>query len=132
MSMAHSVEVRVPLLDDELVGCVASISGAVKLDPQIPKPLLVDALRDVLPSDVYTRPKQGFTLPWNEWLRDELRQTMSDALDDRGAGASLGLRESACREVWRAFDERKRVSTWPMVWSLYVLLDWCERHRVSL
>lgn len=69
MSMAHGLEVRVPLLDQELVEQVARLPGDFKTDGRRLKPLLVDAVRDLLPDAVVERPKAGFTLPFETWLR---------------------------------------------------------------
>src|ERR1019366_6362824 len=69
MSMAHSLEVRVPLLDHEVVELVASFPGVWKRGTSPPKPLLVDAVSDLIPREVYARPKMGFVLPYDHWLR---------------------------------------------------------------
>src|SRR5439155_25865024 len=65
MSMAHSVEVRVPFVDAEIVRFVLSLPGNWKLNgDRRQKPLLQDALGDLLPPEVMHRPKMGFTLPF--------------------------------------------------------------------
>src|SRR5205085_4148234 len=63
MSMAHSLEVRVPFVDPVVARFVLSLPGAWKLNGGRPKPLLLDALGDLLPSEITHRPKMGFTLP---------------------------------------------------------------------
>ena len=73
MSMAHGLEVRVPLLDQDVVELVARLPGEFKLDAHRDKGLLVDAIGDVLPPAVTRRPKMGFTLPFQAWLRGPLR-----------------------------------------------------------
>ncbi len=69
MAMHHSIEVRVPFLDHLLVEFLASLSASLKL-PQggLTKPLLVEAVRDSVPREVFDRPKMGFTFPFAEWL----------------------------------------------------------------
>ncbi|MFZ5553379.1 MAG: asparagine synthase (glutamine-hydrolyzing), partial [Bacteroidota bacterium] len=72
MSMAHALEVREPFLDHQLVEYVMGIKSSFKF-PHTPKKLLVDAMGDLLPSEIVNRPKMGFTLPWKEWMKNELR-----------------------------------------------------------
>lgn len=69
MSMTHSIEVRVPFLDNELVALLASIRPLMKFGA-VNKELLVRATEDVLPRVVWDRTKMGFTFPFEEWLRN--------------------------------------------------------------
>jgi len=69
MSMAASVESRVPFLDHELVEHVAALPGAYKLRGWQTKAVLREALREVTPRAILTRPKMGFPTPVGEWLR---------------------------------------------------------------
>ena len=64
MSMYHSIEVRVPFLDHPLVEYLSGLSPNVKLGKEINKPLLVEAVRELLPQEIFTRPKMGFTFPF--------------------------------------------------------------------
>ena len=70
MSMYHSIEVRVPFLDHLLVEYVSGLSPAIKLGGDVNKALLVEATRDLLPQEIFTRPKMGFTFPFQKWLRE--------------------------------------------------------------
>jgi asparagine synthase (glutamine-hydrolysing) len=70
MSMAASVESRVPYLDHELVEHVAAIPGRLKLRGLTTKAILRDALRDVVPPSILARRKMGFPVPVGRWLRD--------------------------------------------------------------
>lgn len=67
MSMRHSIEVRVPFLDVPLVEYLASLPEALKFG-SFPKELLISAMGDDLPREVYDRPKMGFTFPFAEWI----------------------------------------------------------------
>lgn len=71
MSMAHSVEVRVPFLDPVLVSAVLASPPESRVDTTTPKPLLVKALGELLPSELTHRHKMGFTFPFAEWLKVE-------------------------------------------------------------
>jgi asparagine synthase (glutamine-hydrolysing) len=127
MSMAHGLELRVPLVDSRVASHLQSLPGEWKMHSRIPKPLLVRALERKLPDSVVYRPKRGFTLPFEHWFRDELRATVESSLSGR-AESSLGsfLNTSAIREVWEDFLGGK--TSWSRPWSLYVLNQWCDAH----
>jgi asparagine synthase (glutamine-hydrolysing) len=127
MSMAHGLEVRVPLIDHQLARRILALPGSWKLDPGTPKPLLIRALRGQLPEKIFQRPKRGFTLPFEYWLRDALRPVVEELLRRIGDGALRALiSEPAARSVWNDFLEGR--TSWSRPWSLYVLQCWCEQH----
>jgi asparagine synthase (glutamine-hydrolysing) len=70
MSMHHSIEVRVPFLDHKLIEYISSLSPEIKIKRGVNKPLLVEAVRDILPQEIFTRPKMGFTFPLQKWLTE--------------------------------------------------------------
>ena len=72
MSMAHSLEVREPFFDNELIEYVLQIPDEYKKGA-VPKSLLIESLGDLIPPTIYNRPKKGFVFPWNQWLRNELK-----------------------------------------------------------
>jgi asparagine synthase (glutamine-hydrolysing) len=76
MSMRHSIEVRVPFLDHALVEYLSSLPVRLKLCGK-PKNLLISAMGDDLPREVWDRPKMGFTFPMAEWLADEMNSSRS-------------------------------------------------------
>jgi asparagine synthase (glutamine-hydrolysing) len=126
MSMAHSLELRVPLLDHPVVEFVANQPSALKQHGRAYKPLLVDALGDLLPSEVADRPKQGFTFPWSQWIRGPLAPRVGSQLEHLAPALSGRLHRHAVAEAWTGFRDR-RVS-WLRPWSLYVLNEWAHRH----
>ena len=129
MSMANSLEVRVPFLDAPLVEYVLSLPGAQKLGPHGPKSLLISALGDLLPAEIARQVggrKRTFTFPWEKWLRGSLRERVSSCLSDWSpALAPILSREFALR-VWDDFQQGR--TTWSRPWSLYVLNEWVKRH----
>ena len=80
MSMANSLEVRVPFLDYEVVNFLFSLSDDFKINGVIRKRILQDAFRDILPPELYNRPKKGFEVPMLKWLRKEMKSTIKDDL----------------------------------------------------
>ncbi|MGH9496433.1 MAG: asparagine synthase (glutamine-hydrolyzing), partial [Candidatus Sulfotelmatobacter sp.] len=79
MSMSQGLEVRVPLIDHKLAKAVLALPGESKLN-RTPKRLLVEALHGSLPDEIVHRPKRGFTLPFEHWMRDQLRGEIETAL----------------------------------------------------
>jgi asparagine synthase (glutamine-hydrolysing) len=128
VSMAHSLEVRVPFVDAKVVDYVLSLPGEWKLPAQnsTPKPLLAEALADLLPRDFMSRPKMGFTLPFEKWLQRNLRTEISSLLDDSRRVSAAGLNVQAVQKIWRNFLQKPRAVGWSRPWSLYVLAKWCE------
>jgi asparagine synthase (glutamine-hydrolysing) len=131
MSMYQGLEVRVPLIDHFLAKTVLALSGACKLN-HTPKKLLVGALAGSLPDEIVHRPKSGFTLPFEHWMRQDLRSEIEPVLDTKrindGPLAAL-LDGDAVQQVWQQFLRGK--ASWSRPWSLYVLERWCELHSVS-
>lgn len=78
MSMWHGLEVRVPFLDKELIDLAGRISPQIKYDPKkLKKYLLIDAFKDILPSEIYNRQKQGFTFPFYKWMENVVPKNRS-------------------------------------------------------
>ena len=71
MSMAHGLEIRVPLLDDQMIALSRSVSPELKKAGPLPKWLLIEAFRDELPNEIWNRPKMGFTFPFDTWFRTD-------------------------------------------------------------
>jgi len=79
-SMAHALEVRVPLLDHSLVEWIAQLPPELKLKQGEGKYLLKKVLEPYLPQDILYRPKMGFSVPLASWFRGPLRQRVRDAV----------------------------------------------------
>src|SRR6185503_8429451 len=94
MSMAHSLEVRVPFVDVNVAGFSLSLPGKLKLNgdvPRVSKPLLVEAISDLLPREFLARRKMGFTLPFENWMQSRLKDDISRVLLNRDRLAEIGL-----------------------------------------
>jgi asparagine synthase (glutamine-hydrolysing) len=131
MSMAHSLEVRVPFVDSVVATFVLSLPGKWKMDGVRPKPLLLDALGDLLPEEVWRRPKMGFTLPFEKWMRSALTTQLDAAFLPQGGLDRLGISKSAA-DIWQTFKNTPHRERWSRPWALYVLNRWCEINSVSL
>jgi len=128
MSMAHALEVRVPFLDHELVEFALGVSDAQKF-PRTPKQLLVDSLGDLLPGEIVNRPKMGFTLPWELWMRNELRGFCEERIARLDARPEF--RQGAVAGRWQRFVAGDKRMNWSRLWSLVVLGDWLERNGID-
>ena len=126
VSMAQSLEVRVPLLDTPLVEFVGSLPDAARQRPGILKALLVEALSGILPAEILSQRKRTFTLPWEEWLRGPLRARLERSFGDPAPAFAAHMHADGVRSVWNAFLAEK--TSWSRPWALYVLNEWCRRH----
>jgi asparagine synthase (glutamine-hydrolysing) len=125
MSMAQGLELRVPFLDKTLVEACLRIPGARKLEGGSPKGLLLASLGVELPREIVNRPKRGFTLPFEQWLRGEMRSVVEDVLL-KSDWDQISIRTSGVREVWNRFLAGE--TSWSRPWSLFVLKRWCEHN----
>src|SRR6266540_1480938 len=129
MSMAHSLEVRVPFLDHSLVEFVTQLSEDEKLRDGTPKALLVEALRKCLPEEVVCQAKRGFTFPWAHWLRGPLRKKIEQGLSELSPAIADVLRPKEALQVWKSYLAGQ--TSWARPWSLYVLNEWAKRNLVN-
>jgi len=129
VSMAQSLEVRVPLLDTPLVEFVWSLPDAARRRASAQKALLVEALGDLLPQEILAQRKRTFTLPWEEWLRGSLRVKLEASFAEPSPSLVPFLRPAGMPGVWKDFLAGK--TTWSRPWSLYVLNEWCRRHLTA-
>ena len=83
MSMANSLEARVPFLDHRFVEFAATIPSHLRLHKKRTKHILKESLRDVLPMQIIERGKEGFSIPIKNWVKQELKPMMLDALSER-------------------------------------------------
>ena len=80
MSMANGLEVRVPFLDYQVVDFLFSLPESFKINTSVRKRILHDSFRDLLPREIYNRPKKGFEVPLLKWLRSDMRDLIMDDL----------------------------------------------------
>jgi asparagine synthase (glutamine-hydrolysing) len=132
MSMAHGLEVRVPLLDHRLAACVVALPDELKSDGTSPKSLLVQSLARPLPAEVTRLPKRGFALPFDSWMRGALQSYCEAQLGDRGLDGRGLLQPGEATRLWSRFNQRAPGVTWSRVWALVALNAWLERHDVRV
>jgi asparagine synthase (glutamine-hydrolysing) len=128
MSMASSLEVRVPFLDKDLVEFILSLPDDFKpLKPQ--KKLIIDAMGDLLPEETWNRKKMGFTFPWKHWINHELKQFCEEQLEYMRQ-TNLVNRNYIDQLVGSL--EQEVNETWYRVWNLVVLAHWMRKNGVEI
>jgi asparagine synthase (glutamine-hydrolysing) len=123
MSMAHSLEVRVPFLDRHLSSVASRIPWRLKLRDGVGKWVLKHALRDLLPDDILFRPKMGFGLPYQMWMRRMLEPLVRDALT-RDRVRRRGVFDPDAAEALLERFYRGDDNVWRRLWTLFVLEAW--------
>ena len=129
MSMANSLEVRVPFLDHELVEYVYGVADEHKF-PYSPKKLLIDSLDDLLPKEIVNRPKMGFTFPWEHWMKNELKDFCIANLTNLVDKELLDKKE--LWDMWGRFLKGSQKASWSRLWPLVVLGFWLEENAVEV
>ncbi|MFT4173275.1 MAG: amidotransferase 1, exosortase A system-associated [Rhodocyclaceae bacterium] len=125
-SMAHSLEVREPLMDHELVEWLATVPSALKIRGTQGKYVFKRALEPMLPHDVLYRPKMGFAVPLARWFRGPLRERVREAL----LGSTLadtGLFERATLVDWLDAHQSGRRDHSAPLWSLLMFESFLRR-----
>jgi asparagine synthase (glutamine-hydrolysing) len=125
-SMAHSLEVRVPLLDHEVMEYAASIPAAYKLRHGEGKYIFKKALRSMLPEDILYRPKMGFTIPLAQWFRGELKGMFEASIFAEDAFIGSFCNQDVIRRWWGQHQRGTRDYA-PYFWALLVLECWGQR-----
>ncbi|MDB4414884.1 asparagine synthase (glutamine-hydrolyzing) [bacterium] len=129
MSMANSLEVRVPFFDHELVEFVLSIKDNHKY-PHIPKKLLVDSLNPLIPENIVNRKKMGFTLPWEHWMKNELKSLCEENLSVLYHLTSC-FKEKSIRYYWNQFLLGNPQVKWSHLWTLVILGAWIKENEIE-
>lgn len=131
-SMAVSLEVRVPLIDLEVLDVLAQLRDRQRYHPLGSKALLRRVgLRGLDPRH-FTRKKSGFVLPFDRWIRQGLGPVIGDTLSDPQACLAAGLDPNVVAKVYSGYKSGQKGIYWSRIWALYVLVRWCKEHEVSV
>jgi len=125
VSMARSLEVRVPLLDTPLVEFVNALPDVARRRDGLQKALLVEALGSLLPAEITGRGKRTFTLPWEQWLGGPLKGRVEESLAHIAPPLAGLLKPDGVRGVWKAFLAGK--TSWSRPWAIFALNEWARR-----
>lgn len=131
-SMAVSLEVRLPLVDRPLLESAARVTDELRYEPVGRKEMLRRIGLAGLDRRLFERPKSGFVLPFDQWIRQGLGRVMDDVMADVRAAEAVGLNGHAVCRLWQSYRARDAGLYWSRVWALYVFIRWCHRHGVLL
>jgi asparagine synthase (glutamine-hydrolysing) len=129
-SMAHGLEVRPPMLDNDIVDWTFALPSSLKVDALRSKVLLKQAARGKLPDAIIDRPKKGFGIPLAAWLRGPLRPRVDAALG-RSALWSSRLLDREAFAGWAALHAARKGDYSKALWALIVLDEWLRRERIE-
>ncbi|MGA2275584.1 MAG: asparagine synthase (glutamine-hydrolyzing) [Bryobacteraceae bacterium] len=130
MSMAHSLEVRPPMLDHRIVEFAARLPARLKIRDWRQKYVLKELMRGKLPERVLNRKKAGFDIPTHDWFRRPLRRLLMDTLTPEAVKASGIFHERAIEALIRDHMER-RINVGYHLWGLLTLFLWMKRWKVE-
>lgn len=129
MSMANHLEVRVPFLDHRVVEFANSLPAAYKIDGGIRKRVLQEAFREILPDELYNRPKKGFEVPLLSWFNNELKYTLEKEVFNRDLLESQGIFQwdtiAAMQKKLTSFDPG---DVHAKIWAVFVFQRWYEKY----
>ena len=119
--MAHSLEVRAPILDHKLMELAATIPSSMKLRGMNGKYIFKKTLNEVLPRSVLNRKKMGFGVPLAQWLRNDLREFAHAVIFDQRQDSFLN--DASVNRIWqehqRGFRDRSTE-----LWSILMFRLW--------
>jgi asparagine synthase (glutamine-hydrolysing) len=128
MSMAHSLEIRVPFLDHQVVELATHLSTNLK-NPTSAKKFLTETFADLLPHEVVNRTKMGFTLPWSVWMKNELRAFTEEGFNELYKQDVIN--EKVLRKAWNKFILGNEEKSFISFWHLSVLGHWMRNNRIT-
>lgn len=130
-SMAHSLEVRVPYLDTVVADFAYPLAPRLKIRRLRKKWLLRQAAARLVPSEILSAPKQGFSIPAARWLREDLREYAADTLSDATLQTQGFFDPKVVRELYREHLERREDHS-RRLWGVLAFTLWAQRFGVKL
>ncbi len=129
MSMANSLEVRVPFLDYRVVNFAFSLPVHYKIDNKMKKKIVQDAFRNLLPKELYNRPKQGFEVPLLKWFRHELKSLITnDLLDDTFIKEQGLFNLENIQQLKKKLNSKNPEDVHAQIWGLIVFQYWWKKY----
>ena len=128
-SMAHSLEVRVPLLDHQFMEYVATLPSNVKLRSGEGKYIFKKALNGIVPNEILYRPKQGFSIPLAQWLRGNLRSVFEGKVLAPDSFAQSIFNMSQINLMWGQHQRGTRDYAYHL-WALLMLESWAKKFLI--
>lgn len=129
MSMANGLEVRTPFLDVEVVNFVFSLPSDYKITAFIRKRVLQEAFREMLPKQLYNRPKKGFEVPLLKWLRHEMKSLIEDDLLSQSFVVDQGIFDyPEIEKLKKKLYSNNPEDVHAQIWALVVFQWWWRKY----
>lgn len=130
MTMAHSIEARVPFTDTELYRFMSTVPDRLRMPGLRKKNLLRKAMEGILPRKVTAKKKVGLEMPYSKWFRKEMREFAHDRLFDSKILDSGVLSRAGLRELWNSHQESRR-DNGRALWGILNLTMWYDLYIAS-
>jgi len=130
-AMAASLETRAPYLDARVITAAWALPLEMKIAGGTGKQVLRSLLDRYVPRDIIERPKQGFAIPLDRWLRGDLRGWAVALLSDNTLLDLVGLKSAAVNDLWTG-HQLGLVNNGTKLWTILMLLDWLTHYRDNL
>lgn len=132
MSMANSLEVRLPFLDYRVVDFVNELPSEYKIYGNMRKRILQDAAKTILPAELYNRPKQGFEVPLKDWFSGPMKNYLEKEILNRDFILEQGIfhfekLQELCQKVWQGKNTKE---DWTL-WAVVVFQHWYKKYFQS-
>ena len=127
MSMRHSLEVRVPLLDHRFCEQAFKIGGEWKIRHGCSKYVFVEAFKDILPKSLHNRPKRGFEMPVSKWLKSDLHYLIKENLSEERIVGDGILNYPSVKKLIDLLVSNRSDTSWQL-WNLIVFQSWYRQY----
>lgn len=126
-AMSASLETRAPFLDRRVVELAWRLPLNAKIDGRIGKRILRDILYRHVPRDLMERPKQGFAIPLDQWLRGDLREWAESLISETQLASTGVFDPSRVRLLWRNHQSKADNAGW-RIWAILMMQSWLLHH----
>jgi len=128
-SMQHSLEVRVPLLDHRLVEFALNLHPKLRLNGKTSKYLLKEVLYDYVPKELFERPKWGFSIPLEKWMKNQISPYINDSLSEQIIKKHDFVKYDVIKKYIKLFKDERYGYLYNRIWALAVLHDFFENKK---
>jgi len=126
--MYHSLEVRVPFLNNDMLDLSENYHYSDCINGSDGKTSLKQLLTSYSSKELVYRPKQGFTVPLDEWLKKDLKHDIKEKLMDMPAHLSIMFNRKSLWKLYNQYENENDDAGW-LIWAIYILVLWDGMHR---
>lgn len=128
MSMANSLEVRVPFLQKSFINAAVKIHPKLSFANSGKKQILKDLLKKELPKSPIDNRKRGFTIPLRKWLREELKEEFEKEIFNTEFLQEFGINKKELEKVWHTHQAGEKDNKW-FIFTIYSLQQWRKKQK---